>query len=260
MAEENDGAERTEDPTQKRLDEALKRGDVAKSQEVNTWFVLGGGTLGLLCFSAARWRADLSTTLAGSSANAHQLPVDGRAPRRSHAELAFDVVAAIGAAAPLLILAALAGNVMQHRLVWSVEPLDAEALHDLAARRAAKRLFCKQAPGQFRQGPRQDRVCRRGDDLGCSGRSATGSTRWSSSIRRPLLPFDASASRSSSWRRSLPCSRSSRRGIASISARPGTSASTCRCRSSRKSSSRPKAIPRSRPSSGNCARSACASA
>ena len=37
-------AERTEDPTQKRLDDALKRGDVVKSQEVNTWFIMAGAT------------------------------------------------------------------------------------------------------------------------------------------------------------------------------------------------------------------------
>ncbi len=37
-----DESDKTEDPTQKKLDEALLRGDVAKSQEVNTWFVIGG--------------------------------------------------------------------------------------------------------------------------------------------------------------------------------------------------------------------------
>ena len=41
-----DNTEKTEDPTQKRLDEALKRGDVVKSQEVNTWFIIAGATLG----------------------------------------------------------------------------------------------------------------------------------------------------------------------------------------------------------------------
>ena len=46
MADEHDDTERTEDPTQKRLDEALKRGDVVKSQEVNTWFVIAGGDAG----------------------------------------------------------------------------------------------------------------------------------------------------------------------------------------------------------------------
>ena len=34
MAEQDDDTERSEEPTQKRLDEALKRGDVVKSQEV----------------------------------------------------------------------------------------------------------------------------------------------------------------------------------------------------------------------------------
>ena len=38
----------TEDPTQKRLDDALERGDVVKSQEVNTWFIIAGGTLVLV--------------------------------------------------------------------------------------------------------------------------------------------------------------------------------------------------------------------
>ena len=33
MAEERDETEKTEDPTQKRLEDALKRGDVVKSQE-----------------------------------------------------------------------------------------------------------------------------------------------------------------------------------------------------------------------------------
>src|SRR5262249_34856283 len=35
MAGQDDDTERSEDPTQKRLDEALERGDVVKSQEVN---------------------------------------------------------------------------------------------------------------------------------------------------------------------------------------------------------------------------------
>jgi len=34
MAGQDDDTERSEDPTQKRLDEALARGDVVKSQEV----------------------------------------------------------------------------------------------------------------------------------------------------------------------------------------------------------------------------------
>jgi flagellar biosynthesis protein FlhB len=50
MAEERDDSDKTEDPTLKRLDDALQRGDVAKSQEVSTWFVIAGGTLVLVAF------------------------------------------------------------------------------------------------------------------------------------------------------------------------------------------------------------------
>ena len=45
MADEGDSSDKTEDPTQKRLDDALERGDVVKSQEVNTWFMIAGATL-----------------------------------------------------------------------------------------------------------------------------------------------------------------------------------------------------------------------
>ena len=45
MAEERDDTERSEDPTAKRLDDAIKRGDVVRSTEVNTWFTIAGGVL-----------------------------------------------------------------------------------------------------------------------------------------------------------------------------------------------------------------------
>ena len=51
MADDSD--DKTEDPTQKRLDDAHARGDVVKSQEVNTWFVIAGATLVLSTFSSS---------------------------------------------------------------------------------------------------------------------------------------------------------------------------------------------------------------
>ena len=53
MADEPDSDDRTEEPTQRKLDEAIKRGDVAKSQEINTLFVLGGFTLALMMLSGS---------------------------------------------------------------------------------------------------------------------------------------------------------------------------------------------------------------
>lgn len=51
MADDSD--DKTEDPTQKHLDEALERGDVVKSQEVNTWFMIAAAALVLSSFSGS---------------------------------------------------------------------------------------------------------------------------------------------------------------------------------------------------------------
>ena len=45
MADEADQSEKTEDPSQKRLEDAHQKGDVPKSQELSSAFVLLGGTL-----------------------------------------------------------------------------------------------------------------------------------------------------------------------------------------------------------------------
>ena len=48
MAEGAEQEDKTEEPTQRRIDQAIERGDVAKSVEVNTLAILGAFTLALL--------------------------------------------------------------------------------------------------------------------------------------------------------------------------------------------------------------------
>src|SRR5947209_9617534 len=94
MAEQSDDTERSLDPTQKRLDEALERGDVVKSQEVNTWFVIAAATLILMAFSGAM-AGSLATTLRGLLANSYMLRVEGRGFLPVASQLGFDVIAAV---------------------------------------------------------------------------------------------------------------------------------------------------------------------
>src|SRR2546423_8700062 len=122
MADEHDDTERSEDPTQKRLDEALQRGDVVKSQEVNTWFVLAGATLILLSFSGSM-SSGVASLLGGLIANAHQIPLDGGGLLHTMRALGLGTIAAVALPFVLLILAAILGNIVQHRLVWSAEQL-----------------------------------------------------------------------------------------------------------------------------------------
>jgi len=151
MAEENrHDSERTEDPTQKRLEDALKRGDVAKSQEVNAWFVIAGAALILAAFAPAM-AGNLAATLRGLLANAHAIAVDGRALLALVGKLGGEVVAAVAIPFVLLVLAALGGNMIQHRLVWSVEPLRPN-LRKLSPAAGLRRLFSRQALANFVKG------------------------------------------------------------------------------------------------------------
>src|ERR1700744_2277979 len=113
MAGESDDTERSEDPTQKRLDEALERGDVVKSQEVSTWFVIGGGAVMLSMFSGSM-SSGLTTTFRGFIANSYQIPVDGRGLMSLMVRIEREVLATIAAPMLMLILAAIAGNIIQH--------------------------------------------------------------------------------------------------------------------------------------------------
>jgi len=150
MADENDASDKTEDPTQKRLDEALDRGDVAKSQEINTWFVIAGGTLVMSTFSSSIGGGML-VPLRNLLANAWMIRTDGPGLLALASSLEYAVVAAIGIPLLMLALAAIAGNMMQHRLVWSGEQLKPR-LSKISPGAGFKRIFGKQAAVNFAKG------------------------------------------------------------------------------------------------------------
>ena len=145
-----DSSEKTEDPTQKRLDEALERGDVVKSQEVNTWFIIAGAALVLSMFSGKMGGA-LTATMRGIIANAHNISMDGPALPRLFEKIGVEIIAAVAIPFLLLMLAALGGNMIQHRLVWSVDML-APKLSKISPAAGFKRLFGKEALANFAKG------------------------------------------------------------------------------------------------------------
>jgi flagellar biosynthetic protein FlhB len=149
MADESD-ADKTEDPTQKRLDDAQERGDVVKSQEINTWFVIAGGTLVLSTFSGSIGGGIL-TPLRNLIANSWMIPTDGPSLIALAQSLGHALIAAIGVPLLMLALAAIAGNMIQHRLVWSAESLTPK-FSKISPAAGAKRIFGKQAAANFGKG------------------------------------------------------------------------------------------------------------
>ena len=102
MADEGDTSDKTEDPTQKRLDDALERGDVAKSQEINTWFIIAGGTLVMSTFGASIG-SGIMVPMRNLLANAWMIRADGPGLLQLAKSLEYAVIAAIGV--PLSIFA-----------------------------------------------------------------------------------------------------------------------------------------------------------
>ena len=148
MAEDTD--DKTEDPTQKRLDDAHEKGDVAKSQEVNTWFVISGATLVLSTFSGSIGSGILAP-MRGLIANSWMIRTDGAGLLALAYTLSYAVIAAVGVPLLMLMLAAIAGNMIQHRLVWSAESLKPK-FSKISPRAGLKRIFGKQAAANFLKG------------------------------------------------------------------------------------------------------------
>lgn len=150
MAEPQDDSEHTEDPTPKRLDEAIQRGDVVKSVEVNTWFMIAGGAFALMVFARPA-ASSLQATLRGLLAHSYQIPTDGPALVHMTRGLLMNILAALGVPLVLLAVAALAGSAIQHRIVLSAESLRPQ-LARISPVAGLGRLFSKQALANFAKG------------------------------------------------------------------------------------------------------------
>jgi flagellar biosynthetic protein FlhB len=148
MAE--DDTEKSLDPSQKRLQEAHDRGDVVKSQEVSTWFVMAGASLIVMAFSGSA-SSGIMTTMRGLIANSYDIRVEGPGFIAVIAKLGREVIAATAFPLSLLMLAALAGNLVQHQLVWSAEGLKPK-FSKISPKAGLGRLVSKQALVNFAKG------------------------------------------------------------------------------------------------------------
>ena len=150
MADEGDSSDKTEDPTQKRLDDAHEKGDVAKSQEVNTWFVLAGATLVLSSFSGSIG-SGIMMPLRNLVANSWMIRTDGAGLMALSQNLGYALIAVLGVPFLMFALAAIAGNMIQHRMVWSAE-LMTPKFSKISPGAGFKRIFGKQGAANFLKG------------------------------------------------------------------------------------------------------------
>lgn len=150
MAEDQDDAQKTEEPTQKKLEDAHKKGQVAKSQEVGHFFMTMGITLVILVFMAGLGQG-LSHDLFKFIEQPHNISLDPFHLRNTFKDLGFAVVAVLAPVLGLLMLFGLTGTVIQHRPVFSVEKIK-PTLNKISLFAGVKRLFSLKSFAEFLKG------------------------------------------------------------------------------------------------------------
>jgi flagellar biosynthetic protein FlhB len=147
-AEDED--EKTEEPSQKKIDDAIERGDVVKSQEVSNFFMLGALTI-MLGFMASGMARDLTKPLAALIEHAHDIPVDRRGLIGVYLTAAKIMAVVLGLPALMFLVAGIAGNMIQHPLVWTAEQLTPK-LSKISPLAGIKRMFSAESLSVFLKG------------------------------------------------------------------------------------------------------------
>ncbi len=150
MAEENDDAEKSEDPTQKRLDDAHKKGDVAKSQEVSAWFSMMGTGL-VVAVLGTYIAAGMARNLKGFFEHSHELSIEGGVLGRIWNDVGYTLLGFLILPMLALLVMAVFGNLVQHKFVFSTEPMKPK-FSKVSPLSGAKRLFSGESLVNFAKG------------------------------------------------------------------------------------------------------------
>lgn len=150
MAEQQDQSDRTEEPTQRKLEEAINKGNVAKSQEISTLFVLGGFALATMLVAPSS-AGILVEGLTAFLRNAHQVPSDGAGILAAARHAGLVMIAALAVPFVVFIFAGLMGAGLQHRPLWATEML-LPKLERISPISGFKRIFGADALVNFLKG------------------------------------------------------------------------------------------------------------
>jgi flagellar biosynthetic protein FlhB len=151
MAEgESDDSQKTEEPTQKRLDEARSKGDVPASREVSNWFMLVSATLvvALILPAAA---GDLTRMLSGFIASPHAIAVDRTALSALLGRLSLEVALALALPIALLVVAAAGSSLAQHGVIFTAEKMK-PSLEKISPLNGARRMFSLRSVAELVKG------------------------------------------------------------------------------------------------------------
>ncbi len=139
MADDRDESQQTEEPTQRRLDDAREKGDVVKSGEVSTFILLLGGTLAIAMFAQSS-SLELLRVFRAFIANPDQFGTDPGSLQILAGEVMLKMLVIVGPMLGVLLLSGLASNMLQHRPVFTTERIKPD-ISKLSLISGLKRMF-----------------------------------------------------------------------------------------------------------------------
>ena len=150
MAEDEDKSQKTEQPTQRKLDEARKKGQVASSRELNNALMISAAAafVGLL---TPGMTDDLSRIMIPFISAPHSFIISVDDLRLIAADLLGSAGIVLVLPGLLFLTAALASGLMQNGLVVSAEPLKPK-MEKLSPISGAKRIFSLKSCVEFIKG------------------------------------------------------------------------------------------------------------
>jgi flagellar biosynthetic protein FlhB len=150
MAEDTDDSQKTEEPSQKRLDEAREKGNVASSKEINHWFMIGAGTLFITTF-APQTLADIQRIMLPFIERPEAIPTDLEHLRRVTLALFGEILLACMLPLAVVVAAAIGCGFVQHGFMVSTESIQPK-LEKISPLGGIKRLFSGQSIAEFVKG------------------------------------------------------------------------------------------------------------
>lgn len=138
MAEDQDQSQKTEEPTQKKLDDARKKGDVAKSQDVPVWFILAAGAA--LMAAAGPIAGGIGHPLHMLLDHPHQFELDNGGAQRLMADILASLAPWMAVVFGMIMVFAVVGHLVQSMPLWTAEKMKPK-LDKLDPIKGLKRMF-----------------------------------------------------------------------------------------------------------------------
>ncbi len=145
-----DDSEKTEEPTQKRLDEALEKGQVYQSREINSLFLLLAFTL-LLAWSANSIFSNASRNMAQYIQRPESIPTDYGALGDVLQQTTLDVALTMLVPMMAFLTAALVAGFGQKPLTISADPIKPK-LEKISLKKGIGRMFSMRSITEFLKG------------------------------------------------------------------------------------------------------------